>query len=1515
LRRESVSVILIGLLFVTVVAGALKIQSIRAELPPTRLDNLIITASDLEAAATRLAQWKNSCGIPSKVLNVSWIYSHYGGVDEPEKIRNCIKDYHSNFKTKYVTIFGDTDKVPIRYVYVPDTIETKIPTDLYYADLNYSWDDNRDGVYGDLGNDTMDGVPDVYVGRIPASFNNTAEDVVTKIIQYKENFNPTDDWVKRIVLAAGESEGNMTSDFSDFVAEYISHTILDKNIVKLYQSFGNLTTGALASQIDEGSFFLNFAGHSGNGLIEELLGIVPEAWIFYWRLFPLIYEGFGWHDALDRTNSLKLPVVVTMSCSSAKVDWTSSLGDLVRGECLGEYFVMNPHGGAIAYFGSTGIAWAPDQSPQYELMTAMNLWVYRVFHYGYTNLGAMWGESISRYVKEHQLNEIFYNNSTPIGYLNEKTVMEFILLGDPTLRIYNGPQTLKVPGDYPTIQSAINDAYEGEAIEIAPGEYHENITIDKSVSLLGEDKATTILDSCRVDVVAYGARISNLTIRNGYYDCISLSKARSCDISENIIDTSYVGILLSNSSFNRVTGNSVTNCSYGILSDQFSSYNTLSSNEISKNGDGILLFDWGYGNIISNNTIGNNYGYGLWIGSSTHYNQILDNHFIRNRDTALFLLGTFSNCITKNYIEYSDNGGIVLQGSSNNTITDNTIAENAIGLLVNLSSNNAIHHNNFTYNTRQAIIQPNSSSANVWDNGYPSSGNYWSDYGGTDLCNGIYQNETGSDGIGDTPYVIDGKNLDRWPFISPYHPRDVAITNVTPMSTTISPSCAEYISVSVENRGEHNETICVDVYANNTCIGNSSIMVPALANGSSTIIWNTVGFAGSYRITAYAELLLGEDDISNNGYSDGVVSVVSSGYFIIVAGNRRDNDLLSGINYGCNQVYRILKDSGFSSDNIYYMNQPECGYQDVDGDGKNDIDAWASSSNLQWVIETWAASRVGPAQPLFLYLFDHGGSDVFAIDDPDLLYSSQLATWLDNLETATGAPICVIYAACHSGSFIDDLSRTGRVVVTSCRLDEFSFTLSGGVWEAFSMPFWNYIKSGHSVGSSFNYAYSIVAPKWFWQYWWPWSARAQTPLLDDNGDGIGHGGPIPNGGDGYLANNLHIATYEWPYPWISHTMPRLHFGWPPPSNITLWAEVENKTRLVNVTAWMLPPDWTPPNSTDSLISMDLEHYEMSDLDKDGNWTVTLSDVNFTNHSTGPGNFTFFITAVEENGNQATPVIATVQFTESSEPLNDTISPIVCIERPLEGQSVFGRITVNGTALDDVCLDRVEIYVDGNLSGTIELLPSSNSFFEFSLDTTAFENGNRSIMAKVFDKSGNSGNQTLSLVVNNFIHDVAATNLAVARTIAYRGTCLELNVTIANHGSYAESFNCTVNANSTVLASQQVILSVGNYSTLCYRCNTTSLVCGKLTIIAFAECVSGETNTGDNAITTSIMLTIAGDIKGDFVVDIYDAILLANAFNSRPSSPNWNLNADINGDNMVDIYDAIILANHFNEHYP
>jgi hypothetical protein len=56
---------------------------------------------------------------------------------------------------------------------------------------------------------------------------------------------------------------------------------------------------------------------------------------------------------------------------------------------------------------------------------------------------------------------------------------------------------------------------------------------------------------------------------------------------------------------------------------------------------------------------------------------------------------------------------------------------------------------------------------NTWDNGYPSGGNYWSDNGGADSYSASYQNETGSDGIGDAPYVIDSNNTDRYPLMGP----------------------------------------------------------------------------------------------------------------------------------------------------------------------------------------------------------------------------------------------------------------------------------------------------------------------------------------------------------------------------------------------------------------------------------------------------------------------------------------------------------------------------------------------------------------------------------------------------------------------------------------------------------------------------------------------------------------------------------------------------------------------------
>jgi hypothetical protein len=78
---------------------------------------------------------------------------------------------------------------------------------------------------------------------------------------------------------------------------------------------------------------------------------------------------------------------------------------------------------------------------------------------------------------------------------------------------------------------------------------------------------------------------------------------------------------------------------------------------------------------------------------------------------------------------------------------------------------NHIYHNSFVSNNNHTFLI--NTSDNRWDNGYPSGGNYWDDYNGTDYYNGPFQNETGSDDIGDMPYHMDESNQDRYPLMKP----------------------------------------------------------------------------------------------------------------------------------------------------------------------------------------------------------------------------------------------------------------------------------------------------------------------------------------------------------------------------------------------------------------------------------------------------------------------------------------------------------------------------------------------------------------------------------------------------------------------------------------------------------------------------------------------------------------------------------------------------------------------------
>ncbi len=137
------------------------------------------------------------------------------------------------------------------------------------------------------------------------------------------------------------------------------------------------------------------------------------------------------------------------------------------------------------------------------------------------------------------------------------------------------------------------------------------------------------------------------------------------------------------------------------------------------------------------------------------------------------------------------------------------------------------------------------------------------------------------------------------------------------------------------------------------------------------------------------------------------------------------------------------------------------------------------------------------------------------------------------------------------------------------------------------------------------------------------------------------------------------------------------------------------------------------------------------------------------------------------------------------------------------------------------------------------------------------------------------------------------------------------------GAMHGTFNVISPATNVTLGTQLVsILAPSEVRNVTFSWNTSGVVMGRYILAAVADTVVNETNTANNVFTGGrVVVTIRGDLNGDFSVDIFDAIILANAFNATPIQPNWNPNADLNSDEVVDIFDAIVLAANFGKSDP
>ena len=299
------------------------------------------------------------------------------------------------------------------------------------------------------------------------------------------------------------------------------------------------------------------------------------------------------------------------------------------------------------------------------------------------------------------------------------------------------------PGNYTSIQEAIDNSTNGDTIFVYAGTYNENIdTKLKKISLMGENRESTFINGQTTNpVVRIGT--SDVSIEgfflNGSSDEIIVQVATLCEdvfIMDNIITNGIQGISLSvTTSRVTITDNTIFNNVYIGIQTQTSTYNLIQGNTITANGkQGIDLSLSSNHNSILNNTITGNGEEGIAIGGlASTENTIQGNILGDNKIGIRFTSGAGSNEIRSNKIE-------------------NSVME---GLLLSSSSENTIEMNNFIDNKRQATFKI--SSRNVWD------ANYWSNWVGVKFSAPIFQK---------LPKLILGglrMNFDKNPALVPYN--------------------------------------------------------------------------------------------------------------------------------------------------------------------------------------------------------------------------------------------------------------------------------------------------------------------------------------------------------------------------------------------------------------------------------------------------------------------------------------------------------------------------------------------------------------------------------------------------------------------------------------------------------------------------------------------------------------------------------------------------------------------------
>lgn len=322
-------------------------------MPVLCQDKSLVIAPDVFIDELKpLKRFKDATVRPTTLLSLNDVYKNFNGVDKPEQIKRCIAHHEDEHGVRFVMLVGDVDQFPVRWRwwgYVGRNPDGTLAynkegdqrgwavSDLYYADLYKNgtttfddWDSNNNGLYGEIefepdpidcffdcrtiNNDNIDFLPDVSVGRIPASTEAEVTAYVNKVIAYETATTPSETWFKTVGLYTG-CWISTADDTKDEIGTFLTSkgfTVLPSSESQRIR-YGHWhdpcppdpapccepplnMPGTIVSDFDSGLGFANYLGH-GN--------------IWGWACL-----GFGTAQLNNLNNSGKLPVAFGGACDT-----------------------------------------------------------------------------------------------------------------------------------------------------------------------------------------------------------------------------------------------------------------------------------------------------------------------------------------------------------------------------------------------------------------------------------------------------------------------------------------------------------------------------------------------------------------------------------------------------------------------------------------------------------------------------------------------------------------------------------------------------------------------------------------------------------------------------------------------------------------------------------------------------------------------------------------------------------------------------------------------------------------------------------------------------------------------------------------------------------------------------------------------------------------------------------------------------------------------------------------------